>query len=324
MPKDPSQPGETTSSICLPSAADPAQPQVPPPRECPKPEEEDPEAQRRLEVILASRAYRQADEDVEFLNTYETRGVRLQIDYLKAELALERLGVQGTLVVFGGTRIQEPAAAKRCVEELRAALAAHPGDAALTRRLACAESLLEKSRFYEIARELGRLVAAAGGGPKDDRLLVMTGGGPGIMEAANRGAFEAGARSVGLNITLPHEQYPNPYIAPELCFRFHYFAIRKLHFLLRAKALIAFPGGYGTFDELFETLTLVQTRTIRPVPVILVCEAYWRRAFDVDFLVDQGVIDAEDKGLFWYAETAREIWEGILKWYEEAGNPLLS
>ena len=143
------------------------------------------------------------------------------------------------------------------------------------------------------------------------------------MEAANRGAFDVGAKSAGLNITLPHEQYPNPYITPELCVRFHYFALRKLHFLLRARALVAFPGGYGTLDELFETLTLVQTRTIRPLPVVLVGEEYWRRVFDVDFLVEEGTIDPEDRDLFWYAETAEEIWEGILTWHRVSETPLL-
>ncbi len=150
----------------------------------------------------------------------------------------------------------------------------------------------------------------------------MTGGGPGIMEAANRGAYDAGTKSIGLNISLPHEQYPNPYITPDLCFRFHYFALRKLHFLMRARALVAFPGGYGTFDELFETLTLVQTRKIKPVPVVLVGEHYWRQAINIDFLVEEGVIDPEDRELFWYAETAQEIWDGILHWYDAFGEPL--
>jgi hypothetical protein len=143
------------------------------------------------------------------------------------------------------------------------------------------------------------------------------------MEAANRGAFDVGAKSVGLNITLPHEQYPNPYVTPELCFSFHYFAMRKLHFLKRAKALVAFPGGYGTLDELFETLTLIQTRTIAPLPVVLVGESYWRQAVSVDFLVAEGVIDAEDRELFWYAETAEEIWQGIQHWHRTSGTPLL-
>ena len=151
----------------------------------------------------------------------------------------------------------------------------------------------------------------------------MTGGGPGMMEAANRGAFDAGSKTIGLNISLPHEQYPNPYITPDLCFRFHYFALRKLHFLKRTRALVAFPGGFGTFDELFETLTLIQTRKIKPVPVILVGEQYWRQAVNVDFLVDEGVIDEEDRELFWYAETAEEIWKGILQWYEANGTRLV-
>jgi hypothetical protein len=165
-------------------------------------------------------------------------------------------------------------------------------------------------------------VGRSGQGPEDCRLVVMTGGGPGIMEAANRGAFDVGGKSVGLNISLPHEQYPNPYVTPDLCVRFHYFALRKLHFLLRTRALVAFPGGYGTLDELFETLTLVQTRKISPVPIVLVGESYWRRAVDVDFLVDEGVIAEEDRELFWYAETAQEIWSGILRWHEANGTPL--
>jgi uncharacterized protein (TIGR00730 family) len=150
----------------------------------------------------------------------------------------------------------------------------------------------------------------------------MTGGGPGIMEAANRGSFDVGAKTVGLNIDLPHEQYPNPYVTPDLCLRFHYFALRKLHFMMRAKALVAFPGGFGTLDELFEILTLVQTRKMKPVPIVLVGEAYWRRAVDFDFLLDEGVIAQEDRALFWFAETAEEIWRGILQWHEAAGAPL--
>jgi uncharacterized protein (TIGR00730 family) len=288
----------------------------------PKPADEDPEARDRLEAILASPSYRQSDHDVEFLERPEVRGVRLQIDYLKPELLLEKHGVEHTIVVFGSTRISEPAAAQRRVAELRAQLAASPDSRDLARRLAIAERLLAKSGYYTVAREFGRLVGEAGGGPTDSRVVLVTGGGPGVMEAANRGAFDVGAKSIGLNITLPHEQYPNPYLTPELSFRFHYFALRKLHFLLRAKALVAFPGGYGTFDELFETLTLVQTRTISPVPVVLVGRSYWEGAFDVDVLIDEGVIDPEDRELFWYAETASEIWRGILAWHEANGASL--
>ncbi len=288
----------------------------------PKPADEDPDAPRRVAEILASPSYRHADEDVDFLNRDEARGPRLELDYYKAELLLEQHGIRHTVVVFGSTRIPEPVAAHRKVERLEQEIASNPGNPELRRQLAVTQRLQEKSRYYEIARDLGRLVGNAGHGPQDCRVVIMTGGGPGMMEAANRGAFDAGAKSIGLNIHLPYEQYPNPYITPELCFRFHYFALRKLHFLLRAKALVAFPGGYGTFDELFETLTLVQTRTIKPVPIVLVGERYWRQAIDIDFLVDEGVIDPEDRELFWYAESAREIWEGILQWHEVNGEPL--
>jgi uncharacterized protein (TIGR00730 family) len=292
------------------------------PWQSPKGAEEDPDAPARVRAIVESTGYREADQDVDFLALDATRGVRLQIDYLKPEMLLRERGVERTIVVFGSTRLREPAAALRRVEALRLELAADPGNAEKGRRLATAERVLANSDYYHVARELGRLVGAAGAGPHDNRVIVCTGGGPGAMEAANRGAFDVGAASVGLNITLPHEQYPNPYVSPDLCFRFHYFAIRKLHFLLRAAALVALPGGYGTFDELFETLTLIQTRTIRPVPVVLVGEPFWRRAFDVDFLVDEGVIDPEDRELFWFAETAREAWDGILAWHQANGTPL--
>jgi uncharacterized protein (TIGR00730 family) len=223
--------------------------------------------------------------------------------------------------VYGGTRICEPVAARRSVEALRQALETDSRNAILIGKLAVAERILAKSRYYEVARQFGHLVGSCCNSD-GSRLVIMTGGGPGIMEAANRGAFEVGAQSVGLNINLPHEQYPNPYITPELCFRFHYFALRKMHFLLRAKALVAFPGGFGTLDELFEVLTLVQTRKIKPVPIVLVGEEYWSRAIDVGFLADEGVIDAEDRELFWFAETANEIWCSILDWYDACGTPL--
>jgi hypothetical protein len=286
--------------------------------------EDDPLAPARVRALLASPTYRQADSDFDFLNGDDTRGVRLQIDYLKAELELRRRGVEHTIVVFGSTRLREPAAAERRVRELREQLAADPGDATLERQLAVAERLRDKSHYYDVARELGRLVGNCSGASHDCRVLLMTGGGPGIMEAANRGAYDVGAPSIGLNISLPHEQFPNPYMAPDLCFSFHYFAMRKLHFLLRARALVAFPGGYGTFDEVFETLTLVLSRTIMPVPVVLVGERYWRRAFDVDFLVDEGVIEPEDRELFWYAESADDVWRSILAWHERSGTPLVT
>lgn len=187
-------------------------------------------------------------------------------------------------------------------------------------RLRATENVLALSRYYDVAREFGRMASLAdlpahgGFGGGAGKIRIMTGGGPGIMEAANRGAFEAGAQSVGLNIHLPHEQYPNPYITPGLCFQFHYFAMRKLHFLQRAVALVAFPGGYGTFDELFEVLTLAQTRKIKPIPIVLVGEAFWRGAVSFDFLAEQGVIDPEDRDLFWFAETAQDIFDTIAQW----------
>jgi len=300
----------------------PAARREPLPWQEPKSADEDPDAPARVRTLLESPTYRQADRDVEFLNLDATRGVRLEIDYLKAELGLEGRGVEHTVVVFGSTRLREPAAARRRLEALRAELKKSPRDKELARRVRVAERLLDKAHYYDVARDLGKLVGDCGAGG-DCRVLLMTGGGPGIMEAANRGAFDAGAPSAGLNISLPHEQFPNPYVTPELCFSFHYFAMRKLHFLLRARALVAFPGGYGTLDEVFETLTLVQSRTIKPVPVVLVGESYWRRVVDFDFLVDEGMIDVEDRELFWYAESAEEIWSTIVAWNERSGTPLV-
>jgi hypothetical protein len=317
-------------SIERPMARKPSVPSLPQqhgrreplPWQSPKPAIDDPEAPARVAAILASPSYRQGDKDVDFLNRDDVRGLRLQIDYLKPELLLEQFGVRHTIVVFGSTRIPEPVVARRKVAALRAERARNPADTETARRLAIAERVAAKSHYYDVARELGRLVCKCGQGPGDCRVAIMTGGGPGMMEAANRGAYDAGGKSIGLNISLPHEQYPNPYVTPELCFQFHYFALRKLHFLLRASALVALPGGYGTLDELFETLTLVQTRKIKPVPVILVGESYWKQAINVDFLVEEGTIDQEDKDLFRYAETAEEIWDGILRWHEQNGEPL--
>ena len=287
----------------------------------PKPAEEDAEAPRRLRAILDSAAYRQADQDPDFLARDEMRGVRLQLDYQKPELLLEEAAIGRTIVVFGSTRLCEPQRAARHVADLEAELESHTGDAALERRLAIARRVVAKSRYYDVARAFGRLVGGSNRGVGGERVFVTTGGGPGIMEAANRGAFDAGAKTVGLNIMLPREQFPNPYVTPELCFRFHYFALRKLHFVLRAVALVSFPGGYGTLDELFEVLTLIQTRTIPPIPVVLVGKAFWQGVVDFDFLVDEGVIDPEDRELFWFAEEADEIFDGILRWYEAAGRP---
>ena len=312
------------SGNAIPTPAHPQKRREPLPWQEPKSAEDDPDAPSRVQAIMASASYREADQDVAFLDQPESRGVRLQIDYLKAEFSLQQHQVEHTIVVFGSTRIGEPNAAQRRVNALSDQLDASPGDQALQARLAVAQRILAKSHYYEVAREFGRLVGSAARTQGGAGVMVMTGSGPGIMEAANRGAFDAGAKSIGLNIRLPHDQYPNPYITPDLCFSFHYFALRKLHFLQRACALVVFPGGYGTFDELFEVLALIQTRKIAPVPVILVGAAYWKRAFDVDFLVDEGVIEPEDRELFWYAETAQEIWDGLLHWHEANGTTLFA
>ena len=308
----------SSGGIAIPQPAHPDTRRQPLPWHRPKPADEDPDAPSRVRANLESTSYVLPEQDLAFLTRDEARGVRLQIEYLKPETLLQEHAIRDTVVVYGSTRITEPAAARRSLEALRQALEMDPRNTILTRKLALAERILAKSRYYEIAREFGRLVGSCCNSD-GSRLVIMTGGGPGIMEAANRGAFEAGAQSVGLNINLPHEQYPNPYITPELCFRFHYFALRKMHLLQRAKALVAFPGGFGTLDELFEVLTLVQTRKIKPVPIVLVGEEYWRRVVDIGFLADEGAIDAEDRELFWFAETANEIWSSILDWYDACG-----
>lgn len=283
----------------------------------------DPNASRRIRDILQSPAYRRADRDIDFLDDDDARGTRLQLDFLKTDLNLRRQCIEQTIVVFGSTRIPDPIVAREHVHELRDAQKKSPDDTTITKDLRIAERILANSKYYTVAREFSALVAKSGEGPDDPRVTIMTGGGPGIMEAANRGAYDEGAKSIGLNITLPREQHPNSYMSHELAFSVHYFAIRKLHFLLRARALVAFPGGFGTLDEVFETLTLVQTGTIEPLPVILVGETFWRRAFDTDFLTSEGVISADDRQLFSFAETADQIWTTICAWHKGAGQTLL-
>jgi uncharacterized protein (TIGR00730 family) len=315
MTGDDSEPGDK------PAPAHPRQRKAALPGTTPKPDREDPRASHLVATILASPEYRPADRDVDFLQRDSTRGLRLQLDFQKADELLGEHGIAHTIVVFGSTRVPEPKAAAAALREAEEAASGNPGDEPLARNVEIARRVHAKSRFYTVAQDFGRIVGRSEG-PQGQRMVIVTGGGPGMMEAANRGAHDVGARSVGLNITLPHEQFPNPYLTPGLCLQFHYFAIRKMHFLLRARALVVFPGGYGTLDELFETLTLIQTRKIAPLPVILVGQEYWRRAFDPDFLVEEGVIDPEDRDLFWYAETADEIWDDIHRWYARAGGRL--
>ncbi|TSE23876.1 hypothetical protein Tsedi_02126 [Tepidimonas sediminis] len=254
-------------------------------------------------------AYRLAFADPEFLLRRETRGIRFQLELLKPDLGMAELGIENTIVVFGSARFREPAEAEAIWQAAQAS-----GDAQALRR---AEALRRNARYYEEARRFAQLVAAYSQScPKDSQLYIVTGGGPGIMEAANRGAHDLGAPSVGLNILLPHEQEPNPYISPQLRFKFHYFALRKMHFMMRAKALVAFPGGFGTLDELFEVLTLVQTRKARPVPVFLYGSAYWKRLIDFDLMVEEGVIAPEDLNLFSYVDTPEDAWNGIRAFYD--------
>ncbi len=292
------------------------------PWEHPKPKTEDPEALKRIAAIKRSPSYILAEEDRDFLFSEDTLPIRLELDYIKPELILREHKIKRTIVVFGSTRIVERKTAMKRLQKAQRALQKEPQSQSLLKELKIAERILEKSKYYEIAREFGQLVGKASKGRDDNHVAIMTGGGPGIMEAANRGAFDVGAKTIGLNITLPHEQFPNPYITPELCFQFYYFAIRKMHFLKRACGLVICPGGYGTLDELFETLTLIQTRKIAPVPVIFIGREYWEKLIDFDMLEIEGVIDPEDKELFWFAESAAEAWEGMKAWHIANKTPL--
>jgi uncharacterized protein (TIGR00730 family) len=265
----------------------------------------------RQKTITDSPSYRVAYEDIEFLNNPKLRAARMELEYLKPELTLTDHDIANTVVVFGSTRIVEPAEACRLLDEARQRLVAKPDDAMLKRAVAQAERIVEKSHFYDVARQFAQLVSEHGDESGKPHFNIMTGGGPGIMEAANRGADDAGAKSIGLNIALPMEQMPNPFITPDLCFQFHYFAIRKFHFVLRAMALVVFPGGYGTIDELFEVLTLRQTGRMQHIPVIIVGKEYWSRVIDFQLLADEGVILDEDLKLFEYVETAEEAWKII-------------
>lgn len=245
-------------------------------------------------------AYRLAFTDEEFLLRRELRPVRIQLELLKPEIVQQEQGVESTIVIFGSARIRSEEEALHRLRE-----AENTTNEAAIRK---AQTQVRMSRYYEQARELGRIITERTSSLTTP-IYVCTGGGPGIMEAGNRGAHEAGGKSVGLNIVLPHEQAPNPYITPELCFQFHYFAMRKMHFLIRSVALVCFPGGFGTLDELFETMTLIQTGKCRRRPIVLVGREFWTRLLDFDWLVETGMINAEDTSLFHFAETAEEAWQ---------------
>ena len=252
-------------------------------------------------------AYRLAFQDMDFLLREDLRPVRFQLELLKPQLLLDEAGIASTFVMYGSARIPEPDKAKMLLE-----VATNDK----SRRIA--EKLVEKSRYYEVARELAGIASQF---PRDEsgkrQFVVCSGGGPSIMEAANRGAQDVGAESIGLNIVLPHEQAPNPYVTPALSFQFHYFALRKMHFLLHARALAAFPGGFGTFDELFELLTLIQTGKIAPIPVLLVGRSFWERVVNFDALVEEGVVSEKDLGIFTYVETAQEAWDVVQRFYQD-------
>jgi uncharacterized protein (TIGR00730 family) len=268
-----------------------------------------------------SPSYRLAFADTEFLLREELRPVRLQLELLKPELELQAHGIDATIVVFGSARIHEAGPARLRREAAEQAQRERPGDPALAKLVAATRRLEELSRYYEEARNFARLVTSARDESGKQRYVIVTGGGPGVMEGANRGAVEADGLSIGHNIVLPHEQAPNSYITPELCFQFHYFALRKMHLLTRARALVVFPGGFGTLDELFETLCLIQTGKSDPMPVLLFGEAYWRGIVNLEAMADTGVIDHSDLQLLRYVETAEEAWQRIEEHYSEGSSP---
>ena len=257
---------------------------------------------RRVERLPAtpqtlSPSFRLAFRDPDFLERDETRPIRLQLELLKFEMILQEKGIESTVVMFGGARIPAPE----------------------KRRQARAPALAELARYYEEARRFARLVGAESVRRGGRHFVVCTGGGPGVMEAGSRGAHEVGAQAIGMGIVLPHEEAPNPYVTPELSFNFHYFAIRKMHFLMRARAIAVFPGGYGTLDELFETLTLIQTRRMKPVPLVLFGRAFWEEIINFAALARAGTISPEDLELFRYVETAEEAWEIVRASPDPAG-----
>ncbi|MCA9233227.1 MAG: LOG family protein [Planctomycetales bacterium] len=273
----------------------------------------DVEANRR--AILDSHSYRLAELDIDFLGRGEQRPVRMQLELQKAETLLRENQITSTVVVFGGTQIVPRDQAEARLAVAKRLLSRNPDEPRAKRSVARAESILAKSHYYDAALEFGKLVSSCCQTKGKCDFVIATGGGPGIMEAANRGAFEVGAKSIGFNIELPHEQEPNPYITPELCFQFSYFALRKFHFVLRAEALVVFPGGFGTLDELFNTLTLRQTGRMQQIPIILYGEDYWTRVLNFQAMADAGVVADEDLDLISFAETPEEAWAIISEFH---------
>ena len=272
--------------------------------------------QANLDAILNSSTYRIAHEDPDLLNSNAMRGVRMLLEITKPDLDLETAGIESTIIVFGGARIIEKDKAVEKLKQAEQALSSNPGATILQRQLIHAQQLVDLSRFYDAARDFAYLASQHGQAGNNQSHgcsshVIVTGGGPGIMEAANRGAFEAGCRSVGLNITLPFEQHPNPYITPDLCFKFNYFSLRKFHFVMRSIGAILFPGGFGTLDELFEVLTLRQVGTKGSMPIVLFGSEFWKRLVDFDYLAETGLIADEDLDLIHFSDTAEEAWSFI-------------
>ena len=268
-----------------------------------------------VEQLQQHSSFKLAFADSEFLMQDELRHVRLQLEYLKPQLVLEQHNIDATIVVFGSARYLSPEQAQTAVAIAEQKLAEHNNNAN-KHVLKQAQLQLRNSQYYAAAQQFAALATRYSCCNTECAMTIISGGGPGVMEAANRGAMDAGGKSIGLNIVLPKEQQPNPYITPDFCFQFHYFAIRKMHFLQRARALVAFPGGFGTLDELFETLTLIQTKKAERVPVILYDKAFWQRLINFDMLVEEGLISAEDLELIQYADSPERAWQLITDFYQ--------
>lgn len=264
-----------------------------------------------------SESYALAYEDDVFLRRDELRAVRLQLELLKPDLVLDENNICSTIVVFGSARAPSPEQAEQVYADARREAEAITDGKEKALALTRADRIRARARYYEEARKFAEIASDSARNNADLNFVIATGGGPGIMEAANRGAADAGAVSIGYNISLPHEQAPNPFITPALCFQFHYFALRKMHFLMRAKALVIFPGGFGTLDELFETLTLIQTGKIDPMPVLLFGRDYWNRIVNFEAMVEEGVIEPADLDIITYVESASEAWGFIDNFYDE-------
>lgn len=269
---------------------------------------EDAKSAKIASSLMSSPSYELAYTDEDFLLRDELRSVRLQLEWLKPDMVQEEHGIESTVVIFGGARFPEHAKAQNKLDEISLAVEQDPGNDSLVKQKKIAERIVHNSRYYDEARKLAAMITEKSLSQGGGRFVVVTGGGPGVMEAANRGAAESGGKSIGLNIVLPFEQKPNAYITPELCFQFHYFAVRKMHFLKRACGLVACPGGFGTLDELFETLTLIQTRKIKRLPIVLLGSAYWRSLINFDLMASEGAINEEDLTLFEFVDTADEAW----------------